>query len=225
MAPEKSETPSFTTHNFDAVNDYIRHLAQRHRAWSSQALASTFAVYAKWGAIAILALGAMAFMVLWGVSLLWAKPEPRIVQPIVVDKPVTINLPDSMRTSGSFADAARTIGDRARAIEQRDGSNEAAPDQSKAVVNFVIFRNIPFARAGLDGVTVGMKYDSSTSTIPSSQWCYVKRSNPSGTETVVHLATWSNGARTDLPIGAGEIREIAAPATDIQAAQRLCVFE
>ena len=88
--------PTYTSQNFDAVNDYVAHLADRHRARSASWRSETFGTYAKWASAIIAAGGISAFLVLFGLSLLKEKPEPRIVAPVVVDRPVTINLPEGI---------------------------------------------------------------------------------------------------------------------------------
>ena len=72
--------PTYPTQNFGAINDHIEHLANRHRARTAQWRSETFGTYLKWSAVVITAGGAAAFLVLFGLSLLKEKPEPRIVK-------------------------------------------------------------------------------------------------------------------------------------------------
>lgn len=222
----EDDPPTYTTHNFDAINHYIEHLAGRHRALTAQWRSETIGTYLKWGAVAIVGSGVAAFFVLLGLSFLKERPEPRIVKPIVVDKPITINIPEGLCGGGcpkeSEVDQKRR-GAKKR-IEQITSDQTAGP-ATKSVVNFVIFKEIAFNRAGIKNVVVGMRYKDAQATKPSSQWCYVTKGDISVIAIQATLSDKTGGQRVDRTITAAAAREIRATVSDLKAAQRRCEFE
>jgi len=222
--------PTYTSQNFDAINDYIGHLANRHRARSALWKSDTFATYAKWSAVVVAAGGLAAFLVLFGLSLYKEKPEPKIVSPVIVDRDIVIKMPENASTVQPLrrTDADRRLDEIKRSIDEVKGRKPTgAPNTkpAKSVLNFVIFKNIEFSRSGINRVTVGMRYSDTTVKMPSYQWCYIEKRNLSGTKTHLYLANKSATGRVNTIITLAEAREFRASLADLNAAQRECVFE
>lgn len=222
----EDDPPTYTTHNFDAINHYIEHLAGRHRALTAQWRSETIGTYLKWGAVAIVGSGVAAFFVLLGLSYLKERPEPRIVNSKAGDKPITINLPECLcgGASPQESEVGQIRGDAVKRLEKIESKLPAHP-ATKPVVNFVIFKDFAFNQAGIKNVTVGMRYKDAQATKPSIQWCYVTKGNISGTVIQVNLSDKTGGQRVDRTITAAAAREIRATVSDLKAAQRRCAFE
>lgn len=218
--------PTYTTHNFDAVNHYIEHLAGRHRALTARWRSETISTYLKWGAVAIVASGVAAFFVLFGLSYLKERPEPRIVNSNVDNKPITINLPECLCGGASPQESKldQNIDDAVKRVEEIESKQPVEP-ATKPVINFVIFKKFAFNQASIKNVVVGMKYKDAEATKPSIQWCYVNKGNLSGTVIRVNLSDKTGDQRLDHKITPAEAREIRATVSDLKAAQRRCAFE
>ncbi len=218
--------PTYTTHNFDAINHYIEHLAGRHRALTARWRSETISTYLKWGAVAIVASGVAAFFVLFGLSYLKERPEPRTVNSKVGDKPITINLPECLcgGASPQESEVGQIRAGAEKRVEKIESDQPAGP-ATKPVVNFVIFKEFAFNRAGIKNVVVGMKYKDAEATKPSIQWCYVNKGNISGTVIQVNLSDKIGERRLDHTLTPREAREFRAAVSDLKAAQRRCAFE
>ena len=230
MASKLDPPPTYTSQNFGAINDYIEHLANRHRARTSQWRSQTFAVYFMWVAILIATIGLVTFLVLWGLSLLKEKPEPRIVAPVVVDRPVTITLPKGYAVTNQVGgtEVQKQLNEISRRIDDFKSRkpDTAAPLQPvKSVFNYVIFKKMSFNSAGITDVVIGMEYKNPQAELPENQWCYVTKPNSSGTSTRVNLANKTGKSRANRTLSLTEAREMRVSLTDLKAAQRLCKFE
>ena len=218
--------PSYTTQNFDAVNDYIGHLAARHHARTARWRSDTIGTYLKWGAVLIAAAGVAAFFVLWGLSLWRNETEIKIVEPVVVDRDVTIILDERLRARDGRQEGA--VEPIVRQAEKRIDALKAGgviePTAGRTVIDFVIFKNLDFNRDGLSTVVVGMKYKDASATEPSSQWCYVNKGNLSGNVTRVDLADKIGDQLNYRDITLSQAREARTTVLTLKAAQRLCVF-
>ena len=222
--------PTYTSQNFEAVNDYVGHLADRHRARSASWRSETFGTYAKWTSAIVAAGGISAFLVLFGLSLLKEKPEPRIVAPVVVDRPVTINLPEGIGRPNQESEVDHLRREAVSRIDKIKAPRTAPerPDSTpiaKTVIDYVMFKEISFGRSGINKVTVGMRYKDSSTKKPSRQWCYVSKTNLSGSVTRVNLAAKIADRRTDYTLTLNEAREIRSTMADLKVAQRSCAFE
>jgi|GEM_PF-3940515 len=242
-SPAPAGAPTYTSQNFDAINSFFEHQANRHRGDVALQRANTIGIYLKWLVLATLAIGVVGFLSLWGMSLLTEKPEPRIVRPVVVDKAVNINVADPKAGRGGgdeTSKAASTLLEISRKVDEirqrpagaiangvppRSSNGSLAPAETAPVVNFVIFKHFAFGRAGLGEVVVGMKYKDSGSKKPLRQWCYVNKGQPTGTTVRVDLASKLGSIASDRSLSQAEAREIGASIADLRAAQDLCAFE
>jgi len=81
MNPNK---PTFTTNDYEAVHRYVDGRSDRIdsklRHADSAASIARVANLGKWFAIGVVATGFAVFLILWGISLLKDKPEPRIIK-------------------------------------------------------------------------------------------------------------------------------------------------
>jgi hypothetical protein len=219
--------PTYTSQDFSAVNDYIGHLADRHQARTSRWRSETFGAYLKWIAILIAAGGFVVFLILFGLSLLKDKPEPQIVRPVVVDRQVTIHLPEGMKnqSQGPAIETRQEVTRRIDEFKTRKIDAGAEQPQIKSVFNYVIFKEMIFNRAGIRNVVVGMEYKDPTNQKPSKQWCYVSKPNTNGTSTRVGLADKTDSTQIDRTLTLAKARDMRATLSDLKAAQRLCRFE
>ena len=223
-----SSPPTYTTQDFSAVNDYVEHLAARHQTAISERRANIFGTYAKWFAVLIAAIGVAALLTLWGMSLYKEKPEPRIIEPVVVDRPVPVPLPQGDTRTGSDPEIQRQLESIRSTIASLQTDSPVDPlttDGANMVIDFVIFKEVGFRRGDLEEVVVGMQFDDSNSEFPSSQWCYVMKPNLSGTGTRVDLANKVGTERIDRIVTAAMGKELGVSISVLMEAQRLCAFE
>lgn len=233
MKDERALT--YTAENFSVINQYVDRMAQRHEAAIQRHRALTSEVYLRWAVGALAVCGLSAALIIWALAALKEKPAPLIVEPRVVQpSPVNVTiegLPSSSSSTGSTVvsevrkAAQETV---KRVIAGSPQPNEAGVPSSPPaaeVVNFVIFRDLPFVRGKVNQVHIGMKYEKATDEKPSSQWCYINAPNPSGTSVRVTLANKLGAQRYDEQLTATIAREVGLNLGDLNAAQRLCAFD
>jgi len=231
MTESKDDLPVYTSQDFGAVNDYVAHLSQRHQALRDNWKADTFGMYFKWFSIFILSVGVVVFLTLLGLSMLRERPEPRIIEPVVVDKQITIIVPEGYAgdSPAVVSDIESNVPIIRKIVNNVEVGNNHLPVSSdipsKTVVNFVIFKEIEFGRSGLGDVLVGMEYNNLNSVKPSKQWCYLTRNNLSGTSTRIELASKTGDRPVLLELSVREAKEVRVTLSVLKSAQRLCRFE
>lgn len=219
--------PTYTTQNFDAVNDYIGHLADRHRARTARWRSDTVGTYLKWSAVLITATGAAAFLVLWGLSFWREEPDFKVMEPVVVDRHVIINLDERFRARGGRPDGADRPNRQPPRVPNDAPKSDTPkePTPARPEIDFVVFKYFDFSRDGLKTVVVGMQYKGASMVAPSSQWCYVNKVNLSGTMTRVDLAENKGDGLKFHDITSSQAQEVGTTVGTLKAAQRLCQFE
>ena len=109
--------------------------------------------------------------------------------------------------------------------EVKRNGQAVAPDQPPAVIDFVIFQEIPFGQDGFEEVTVGMRFEDSNNRSPSAQWCYL--SKPVGaedTERNISLAVQEGDSLIKRDVTPEMAKEGATTQEVIMAAQKFCRF-
>jgi len=223
--------PEFTVHNFDAVNQYVASMAERHRTSVTAKKADIFSVYAKHGSILLVAVGITAALIFWGYWLLKKKPEAKVITTEkIIERPIKIE-PKIYVTGVGAQSPANEVRSAAegRVASLAQSSSASADGQISNVTpiyNFNIFKQVPFNRDGIDEVVIGMKYDDSESKAPSSQWCYILSLNLDGTATRMTLAhkTKSYG-KTKQHLTFAQASKLGTKLSTLRSAQKLCVFE
>ena len=231
-------TPVVTGQNFDAVNDYIDHLSSRNRSSIELQKANTAGIYLKWLAVLTLATGIAVALMLWAFGSGREKPAPIIVEPRVVQAPdVKVVIEREPLNSGQMTTlqpdprvATAIVGAQQRIAEIAPTGTVVIDSKSvqtitEPVIDFVIFKNLPFGRGLIDEVVVGMHYPDSNAKIADRQWCYVSTPDENGVEIHVTLAVWRLGEELKTPITVDMARRANVSTDELRAAQRLCQFE
>lgn len=231
------EPPEYTSEDFSVVNRYVDRMAQRHDAAIQHHRALTSEVYIRWAVIALAVGGVSAALIIWALGALNKHPDPIIVEPRVIQPPqvnVTIDGSQFRPTAvGSSAvnDARAAAGSRVESIigsstpQSVPATGTTIGPPAPEVINFVIFRELPFVRGKVNQVNIGMKYNKATDEKPTSQWCYVNAPNPSGSAVRVTLANKYENQRFDEELTTSIARELGMSLGDLNAAQRLCTFD
>ncbi len=202
----------FVHHEFDEVNRYLERLADRHKSRVENLRADTSAIYMKWFAVLIVATGLADAMILWGYSAFKEKPRPEIIVP-----------PINVKVENERSSPPSGFGSVAREVQKRAGETGAVGGP-KAVIDYVIFKSIPFSRAKVSDVTIGMHYPDSEATSPDREWCYITSPNDDGTSTRVELMVKRGGAKIESEMTYQKARSVGLSMSDLTEAKNLCKF-
>jgi hypothetical protein len=220
-----SDRHEYTTEDFSAVNSYVNHLAEKNRAGVREIRARNFGEYAKWGAVALVAAGIAAALVMWGISFL--KDYEIVEKQIVVKEPANFKPTIIVNTPATVSEAQRTRNvatSRTRELQETSPSITDEPGV-KPVFNFTIFKSMPFNIGEIDDVVVGMTYEDSNSAKPSHQWCYITAPNKDGTHTRVNLAIKEATEIRKAPLPSNVAAKLGISEFELERAQGLCSFE
>lgn len=212
-------------------------MAERHDAAIFEHRARAWETYLRWGVAALAVVGISAALILWAWGKTIEKPDPLIVEPRVIQPPeVKVVIDGSGLQGASSSSASRTeiirqaaedmvgsIASKSCAPEASDNGQAAPP--APEVLNFVIFKEIPFARGKISQINVGMRYETAGDKRPAWQWCYVTTPNPSGTKAQVDLAHVYGQRRVDSPMTTAMARDLGVNVADLEAAKSRCSFE
>lgn len=219
---EDSYTP-ILRHNYDAVNTHVEGLNRYIDAEVSRRRAGTFATYAKWTALTLLALGATAALTMLAYYL-FVKPNTRIVtETEIVEKPVSYK--PTIIIDGNALRRETEIMRTKSAAEGRIEELVVEPQTGTSVFNYVIFREVPFVEDGFSQITVGMRYASDAEDTPSEQWCYmIKNYGVADLGLRIDLASKRNGNRIDHTITAAQAQELGTTLSLLLRARSQCQF-
>lgn len=222
--PSTEAPHEYVTHNFTAVNDHVDELTRRAYVVTSARRAEVFATYAKYGSLLAICLGIAGWLLFLGISTL-TNPQPEVIEKdVVVEKTVSFkpNIYVTTSEGGSFAlDATR---DAAKQVIAKVLSEGAEQTSTSPVYDFVIFRDIPFVQDGFSHVNVGMRYDDTEATMPSSQWCYIERLQLNQTSQKITLALKTEGDQTNIPMTTDIATSLLTSLDVLKAAQKSCIF-
>ena len=217
---EKTKTiHNYTTHDFSAVNHHVNELTKRSSVATSVRRTEIFKTYAIYGALLAVALGIGGWLILKGVAALF-MPEPQIIEKeVVVEKPIAFEPNIYVSQQQPNSTAIDSVRDKARSVASRITNSENEP-----TVNFVIFKEIPFSKEGLSGVTIGMRYKDSNENLPSRQWCYTERFNSENTKVTISLAKVEDGDRTNVIFTQSDADKVFTSTKTLLEAQQVCSF-
>ena len=127
---------------------------------------------------------------------------------------------------GAPSTAAQVTQIRQGAVKRVEEVKATSAD-NKTVVNFVIFKEVPFQQDGISVVHVGARYNSEADIRPVFQWCYVKTEMKQGSASsrYIQLATLDNDRRKNAEIRAQDATEFGTSVNALRRAQQKCEFE
>jgi len=171
-----SETPEYTTHNYDAVNNQIQEIANREKAKTTHHKLRSKRLFFIYAAISFISIGLMAVLLSWAYRIIIDPPlEKEIVRPEIIEKEVVkvVRVPLSSSVSDletSYAGPKDTNNEGNKAEVIRD-----------VVTNYNTFKHINtpvLEDNGIPAVNTGWKYSSSDQEYPESQYCYFNKYQP-----------------------------------------------
>lgn len=170
-----SESKTFVTHDFSALNNHVDEVYWRTRQVTHHRRLDVFKRFALYSFIILTGFGVLALILALAYWLAFAPPKPdtRFVEkPVFVDKPVIVEKEVIIeRPIDSKLSIPKDLLARLEKIEQTGagkGKNEA-----KIIQNFTLFTTVELELDGIASVVTGANFDNSRSIYPSRQYCYV----------------------------------------------------
>ena len=183
-----SDIKSFTTHNFDAVNDQIQQISKRERArtfaYRLQSLRTIF-LYAA-GVALIVCILMLCFS--WAYRIMnapYPEKEVQVVKPEIIEIEVLKVVQVPVERSILESDENTYKGPTSTTTSSTTNSNVSV------VTNFNTFKTavVPqLANYGLAEVVTGWKYSSSESKFPDYQYCYINKDSGGSAQLRADLA-------------------------------------
>ena len=171
-----SDIKSFTTHNFDAVNDQIQQISKRERArtfaYRLQSLRTIF-LYAA-GVALIVCILMLCFS--WAYRIMnapYPEKEVQVVKPEIIEKEVLKVVQVPVERSILESDENTYKGPTSTTTSSTTNSNVSV------VTNFNTF---------IAEVVTGWKYSSSESKFPDYQYCYINKDSGGSAQLRADLA-------------------------------------
>ncbi len=222
-----SEPDSYTSHNFDAVNEQIKEIAARERARTNAYKLESYRTGFIYAGAAVLVIGLLVLLLSWSYRLINA-PYPdeitKVVKPEIIEKEVikVVQVP----VEKSIYDLTSTSYEGPLDTTTRSSSSSSSSSPQVAVVtNYHIFKTVEaneFRNSGFSGVTTGWRYEDSNSDYPESQFCYfMKSSTGQMTDIRVSLADLENGKYTSY-VNSKLAREVSITQINLKKAEEKC---
>jgi len=183
----KNKTPQYETHDYSAVESYLRSQSAR-RDLANQANANSASVHRlKYVALVIASCGFAALLVLYGISLL-NKERIQIVEKVVeklvpVEKIIEKIVPIEKANSEDhflrkrLEELEKLYNKPLNTKSSNKKSNfkhKISPNRPDVTTEFNIFKNVPSRIYGFNDVVTGHTYTNSKTTYPDRQYCYVQ---------------------------------------------------
>ena len=221
-----SEPDSYTSHNFDAVNEQIKEIAARERARTKALRLESYRTGFIYAGAAALIIGLLALLLSWSYRIInapYAEEITKVVKPEIIEKevikvvqvPVEKSIYDSTSTSykGPINSTTET------------SSFTSSGNQSAVVTNYNTFKRVDASELGnygISDVVTGWRYKDSNSDYPESQYCYFHKSTP-GKETTlrVDLAELEDGEYVSF-VNSNLAREISMTRRNLKIAEEKC---
>ncbi len=220
-----SDIKSYTTHNFDAVNDQIHQISKRERArtfaYRLQSLRTIF-FYAA-GIALIICLLMLCFS--WAHRIInapYPEKEVQIVKPEIIEKEVlkVVQVP----VEKSILESVDNTYKGPTATKSTITNNNTSPNIS-VVTNFNTFKTAQspeLASYGLSEVTTGWKYISSEDKYPNLQYCYINKDTGGATSLKADLAGITQDGEYISYIDSKLARELSITQTVLKQAEKYC---
>jgi hypothetical protein len=183
-----SEIESYTSHNFDAVNEQIDEISKREKARTFAYRLKSFKTLIIYATIIALIVAFLVLIFSWAYRIISAPyVEEKIIEirPEIIEKevirvvmvPVEKTLLDS---SGSNYDGPK----------EPIGSSNSGTSQNIIITDYHTFKTVEaneyLQTWGFKNVITGWKYKDSESDYPESQFCYIRKRTAGG-ETSIRI--------------------------------------
>lgn len=192
-----SEPDSYTSHNFDAVNDQIREIAAREKARTTAYRLDSYRTAFMYAGAAVLIVGLLALLLSWSYRLVnapYPKEVTKVVKPEIIEKEVIkiIEVPVSANSDGKNSTSYQGP------VASGESSNTSSSPNAVVVTNYSTFKHVTVDTLNLKQiVSTGWSYEDSNSTYPKRQFCYYNiGSQNSSTSLRVNLAEIEDGEYT-----------------------------
>ena len=182
---EKDQKPAYETHDYTAVERYIRVQNERRELSNQAIIKSASAHRLKYVALVIASCGFAALLILYGVSLLNDKPVRTIETKTIFQKSNNEDLLVQRQLKElEEADQKPSLLDEKSSLKNR---NKKSEDRTDVSTMFIIFKRVPSRIYGFEDVVTGHKYPNSKTKYPESQYCYVEVKSSGLARVQMHL--------------------------------------
>ena len=187
-----SKIESYTTHNFDAVNDHIKQISKRESARTFAYRLKSFSRIFIYIAAAALIFAFVLLVIGWFYRILYApfkEKEIEIVRPEVVEKQVVqvVEVPVLTQTS-EITDSSMSYrgpkfnDDSSDPFSSIENNNQIPQEPAKVVKTYTQFQTVTrddmIATNIESEIVTGYSYSSSETDFPESQYCYTYVTEP-----------------------------------------------
>lgn len=187
-----SKIESYTTHNFDAVNDHIKQISKRESARTFAYRLKSFSRIFIYIAAAALIFAFVLLVIGWFYRILYApfkEKEIEIVRPEVVEKQVVqvVEVPVLTQTS-EITDSSMSYrgpkfnDDSSDPFSSIENNNQIPQEPAKVVKTYTQFQTVTrddMIATNIDNeIWTGYSYSSSETDFPESQYCYTYVTEP-----------------------------------------------
>ena len=233
---KKNKTPHYETHDYSAVESYLRSQSER-RDLANQADAKAASAHRlKYVALVIVSCGFAALLVLYGVSLLnkeRIREVEKVVEKIVpvekvVEKLVPIETPNNedpltRKRLEELEEVYKNLKETNSLNKKPNPKNKKASNRPDVTTKLHIFRSIPSRIYGFDNVVTGHEYANSKTTYPERQYCYVEIKTDSVRKSKMNLGHKSgHGSISWQPYTLASSHEISP--SQFKSAKNDCQF-
>ena len=187
-----SKIESYTTHNFDAVNDHIKQISKRESARTFAYRLKSFSRIFIYIAAAALIFAFVLLVIGWFYRILYApfkEKEIEIVRPEVVEKQVVqvVEVPVLTQTS-EITDSSMSYrgpkfnDDSSDPFSSIENNNQIPQEPAKVVKTYTQFQTVTrddMIATNIDNeIWTGYSYSSSETDFPERQYCYTFVTEP-----------------------------------------------
>lgn len=224
-----SKNDSYVSHNFDAVNNQIRQIANRERARSfAYWLKSLQTIFLYMAIVALI----VAFLVLifsWAYRIVnapYVEKETEIVRPEIIEKEVLKVVQVPVEKSILETSDSNYKGPTNQVVGNLSSQDNTSP--ANIVTNYNTFQNaaVPqYAEYGFAEVITGWKYKDSESSYPEYQYCYItKYSSGKSTTARADLAEINEDGSFINNVDSSLALDIGIPKKILNEAVNYCSF-
>ncbi len=216
-----SDIKSYTTHNFDAVNDQIQQISKRERARTFAYRVQSLRTILLYVAGVALIVCLLMLCLSWAYRILnapYPEKEVQVVKPEIIEKEVLKVVQVPVERSILKSDENTYKGPTTTTTTSTTNSNVSV------VTNFNTFKTavVPeLASYGLSEIVTGWKYSSSEIEFPEYQYCYIQKESGGAARLRADLAEIRDGEYIS-GVDSKLARELSVPQAILNQAVSYC---